>query len=437
MVRSRRVRLCVCLSIVCCTCLLGYLGAAVSRGAEEEKPPPGGGDCCLQKDPDGQAALRARNYETAKTAPQPLDLWKVRKYGCGGDWRTANALEKDRKREYPILLTWPVIQGAAKYAVQMKGFRGSHPALTLETTNNSLRLQKEDVPPGRYEWYVSVYDEDETHMGDIETIDPAKLFAVADPDPVPANGKKALIDLYHSANKMKGWGMYGHQQYMSGELLEKAGFGVVVNDSGRLTPQMLEPVDLVICNYYWVGWPSRGGYGFRPFSADEIAAIRDFVQKGGSLLVVGCDRKDVPGKSGKMCEATNPLLAQFGLAFDFDRTPKRVGNAQAVEGQDIITFAKPVYTQLPVAVRGDDAVTVLQVDGIPTVKARQFGQGKLMAAGVGMSFLDGRLADFERQAPLHLVMFYDFVRYLTDVDWRLYCDQLFVESVLAKCDFTT
>jgi hypothetical protein len=86
-----------------------------------------------------------------------------------------------------------------------------------------------------------------------------------------------------------------------------------------------------------------------------------------------------------------------------------------------------------VGAHGKDAVTLLQFDDIPIVKAKQFGNGKVIVAGVGMSFLDCYLGDFEHREPLHLLMFYDFIKYLTGIEWQKSCEQKFVEMVMSRC----
>ena len=368
-----------------------------------------------------------RDYEAARNIPQPIEVWKVKKYGCGGNPRTWKKLQTDRKRQYPILLTWPLIQDAGKYVVQITGVRGSQPARSFESVTNSLHLEKENIVPGRYQWSVSVYDKYGKFMGDIETIDPVEIFAIEDPEPVAANGKKVMIDLNHSTGHIKGWGRYNHSQYMTKELLENAGFEVEVNKRDLLTVDRLKSVDLLICHYYWAGWPS-----FRPYLKSELSAMREYVEEGGSLLVVGCDRKD---GGGKMSKAGNELVKEFGLLLKLDKISERAGKAEVAADQNIISFGKPVQMQLPVGVRGQDAVTLLLVDGQSITKAKQFGKGKVIVAGVGMSFLDSYLGDFEHREPLHVIMFYDFIRYLTDIDWKKNCKQEFIETILSRCDF--
>ncbi|UCD29800.1 MAG: hypothetical protein JSV03_04775, partial [Planctomycetota bacterium] len=234
------------------------------------------------------------------------------------------------------------------------------------------------------------------------------IFAIENPEPVPVNGKKVLIDLNHSAGHLRGWGYYNHAQYMTKELLENAGFEVDINGRDLLSDERLADVDLVICYYYWTGWP-----GFRSYVKSELSAVSEFVKNGGALLVVGCDRKD---GDGIMCEAGNELIGEFGLMFELDGISRKHGLAEPVPDQSLLSFRKPIQVQLPVGVRGEDAMTPLWFDGVPIVRAKTFGSGKVIVAGVGMSFLDCYLGDFERREPLHRIMFYDFIRYLTGVD---------------------
>lgn len=365
-----------------------------------------------------------KDYAAAVNTPQPIELWKAKQYGCGGNPRTEQKLRTDTKKQYPVLLTWPLIRGASKYVVQTRGIRGSRPSASFESATNNLQLRKSDIGHGRYQWTVSAYDSRGRFMGDIETIDPAEVFAIGDPEPVRANGTKVLIDLNHSAGHVRGWGYYNHAQYMTKELLENAGFEVEVNERDLLTPETLKDVDLLICNYYWTGWP-----GFRSYLKSEISAVRDFVDGGGSLLLVGCDRSD---GGNDMSAAGNELAAGFGLKFSLDEITGQDGTALPDTDQDIISFRKPVQVQLPVAVQGKTAITLLRFGGVSIAKADRFGDGKVIVAGTGMSFLDCYLGDFQRAQPLHVIMFYDMIRYLTGVDWRRSCKQEFVDKVLFR-----
>ncbi len=341
--------------------------------------------------------------------------------------RAERKLQTYVKRKFPVQLVWPLIQDASKYVVRIHGLRGSQPAKSFESVTNRFSLNETDIAPGRYQWSVSVYDEWGKLMSDIETIDPDEFFAIEDPEPVEENGKTAMIDLNHCAGHMRGWGYYNHAQYMTKELLENVGFEVQVNERDLLTAERLKSVDLLILNYYWTGWPA-----FRPYLKSELSAVRQFVGEGGSLLVVGCDRAD---DVGNMCTAGNELLSQFRLAFVPGKISKESGMAKTASRRDIISFEKSFLVQLPVSVLGGGALTLLRFEAEPIVKARQFGQGRVIAAGVGMSFLDCYLADFQNREPLYVIMFYDFARYLTGIDWKQNCKQDFIEKILSRCQF--
>jgi beta-lactamase regulating signal transducer with metallopeptidase domain/TolA-binding protein len=374
--------------------------------------------------PPRQALHQARDYEAATTVPQPIAQWLTQDYGCGGNPRSWQAMQRDGKRSYPITLVWPRIREAAKYVVHVKGLRGSRPARSYEAATNSLRLGRVDLAPGRYQWSVSVYDAQGTFLGEVETIDPVEVFAVADPQPAQANGKRVLIDLNHSTGNIAGWGWNNHGQYMTKELLEDAGFAVDVNVRDLLTAERLRTVDLLICHYYWTGWPD-----FRPYLESELAAVRQFVQRGGSLLVVGCDGTD--GR-GKMTRAGNQLVQEFGLRFWWDEATPEDGWAQVLPQQNILSADRRIQVQLPVGVEGDGSTPLLQFQGVPIARAKSFGNGKIVVAGVGMSFLDCYLGDFEYREPVHIIMFYDFIEYLTGIEWRQACEKELLQTLLSR-----
>ena len=370
-----------------------------------------------------------RDYEAAGNEPQPLDLWKIEVneksiLNASITSRTQQKLKEIEKEQYPILLSWPLIKDAYKYVVQLRGVRGSQPAKSFELKTNSMSLKETDIAPGRYQWSVSVYDEQGNFMGNIETINPVQVFAIEDLNPVTPNGKRCMIDLNHSAGQIDGWGIFNHSQYMIKELLENAGFEVEVNDRDLLTEEKLKSIDLLICNYYWVGWPY-----FRPFLESELSAVHKYIENGGSLLVIGCDRKD---GGGNMYKAGNELVKEFDIKYELDGISKDIGLAPVSSNQSIISFNKSISIQLPLSVQDDNAATLLQFDSLPIVKAKQIGKGKVIIAGVGMSFLDCYLGDFESREPLHLIMFYDFIKYLTNIDWKKYCKQEFINTVLSR-----
>jgi hypothetical protein len=366
----------------------------------------------------------ARDYEAAKATPQPIELWRTQEYGCGGNPRTAEELKTMKTYGYPLQLICPLIDGAAKYVARIDGVRGCGEVRTFESGANSFYLDELDLPPGRYQWSASVYSKEGQLLGDVDVIEPAEIFCIPKATLSAQNRKHVLLDLTHSAGHIRGWGYYNHAQYMITELLQQAGFSVHVNDKSPLTHEKLDGIDLLIVNYYWVGWP-----GFQVYTQSELAAIREFVSKGGSLFLNGCDR---PDGGGKMIEAGNQLAREFGLGFALPGPLKPSARAKVVDEQGIVSFTNPVLIQLPLAVEGSGNA-LLTLEDIPVATATEYGAGHIIIAGFGMSLLDCYLGDCKNREPFHLLLFYDCISDLTDVDWVMYCRTDFVESILKRC----
>ena len=86
----------------------------------------------------------------------------------------------------------------------------------------------------------------------------------------------------------------------------------------------------------------------------------------------------------------------------------------------------------------DDKSLVVDQDFIYSRLNTQFkiGKGKIIVAGVGMSFLDGYLGSYASGRPYHLVLFYDFIEELTGIDWAEHCKKDFFEKVVSQMEKT-
>lgn len=347
-------------------------------------------------------------YDEAKIREQPFAQWELKGDPGQGTPRTWEVLMTDSARSYPVWLTWPKIQGAGKYIIHVEGVKQSQPAKTFQSRKNVLKIGREDLPPGRYEWTVTVQDKAGKTLGRVETIDPVSVFAIADPAPPRRNGQKVLLDLAHSQSIIHGWGRFNEAQSMMKELLEQAGFEVLANEREALTPDRLRSANLLIENFFW-----RGRAPFRPYDKSELNAVREFVSRGGSLLLVACDRRDT---DGHMISFGNPLAQEFGFKLEYGPIDSVDNWAKLVAGQKIISLTRPLPTRGAVAVTGADGVSLMEVKGASIGRAKSFGKGKVIVAGVGTSFIDAGLGSLDESGGIQPTLFFDFVRYLTGIE---------------------
>jgi beta-lactamase regulating signal transducer with metallopeptidase domain len=374
--------------------------------------------------PDASATQSVARKPLA--APQMLTPARA---AAGGDQGGAvgGRNHGEGKLTAPVSMRWSEVDGADHYVVSVTSLWGPPRTRSVEAKHDPVQLGEGDLKPGGYVWEVKAYDAAGKSLGPVRQTEPDTSFAVADPQAPPHNGKTVLIDLRHCAGSVEWWGRDNHAQYMTKELLEQAGFQVTVNDEDLLIGERLRGTNLVICNYYWAGWPH-----FEPYVDSELRGIKDYIEHGGCLLVVGCDRKDET-QGGQMAPAANPLLAQFGCAFDLTGTPDgQVQSAVPVSSQSVVPQAPPLPLQLPLVVRGDHAQTILATGDLSFVKAERVGQGKVVVAGVGMAFLDCYLRASTSRDSRYVRLFYDVIRYLTDVDCEQSSRPEFVHGLLGS-----
>jgi hypothetical protein len=94
----------------------------------------------------------------------------------------------------------------------------------------------------------------------------------------------------------------GYNYYSLFEFI--TGYFDVVRGHERISPAYLAQFDVVI-----IKTPTK------PFTAEEISMLTEFVENGGGLFLIG-DHTNVFGTSTNL----NPLAARFGLRFNYDST---------------------------------------------------------------------------------------------------------------------
>jgi tetratricopeptide (TPR) repeat protein len=223
---------------------------------------------------------------------------------------------------------------------------------------------------------------------------------------VPRN-KMILLDaslLEWSIFDRRPWGSNNYSQHDVIQMLTKAGYTVHANDRrwcrqpehARLSPTIVDRYGLIICN-----GRIRCSVD-RRIPPDAIETLVEYVKKGGSLLVVA-EGKDL--WEGKSAEYYNPLVERFGLSF--------VQNAGLPTGEGATTgyLGEGTTTDHPavreaqgfayrhgVPVRTDGGDVLGYVDDDPVIALVRYGQGKVVAAGLGTAFLGDFLGPTRHEA---------------------------------------
>lgn len=195
----------------------------------------------------------------------------------------------------------------------------------------------------------------------------------------------------------------------------------VERNLGPITAETLGNADvLVIAHPSDAKWERTTGAGDPRLSADEIAAIREFVRNGGGLIVMGETEQDKYGNN------VNALLAEFGIAIDnatltdhahCDRdvpswvfadlsapTPRDAYNL--VEGVRQACFLRAgvlsAHNGARVVARASEQASQPRAG---LIAAEQFGRGRVVVVADSDLFGDDDLGRFDHQ-PLWLNLHY-------------------------------
>jgi tetratricopeptide (TPR) repeat protein len=193
----------------------------------------------------------------------------------------------------------------------------------------------------------------------------------------------------------RAWGTNYCSQHDVIRILTKAGYVVHTNrrerrysrNAAELTPALLERYGLVVCNGRFRGRADP------PMPSEVIETLVNYVQEGGSLLIVA------GGKNlweGGLAEFYNPLTQQFGLGFvegaDLEHGDGATTNHPAV--RDLEKFVH--VTGCPVRVEGGDVLGYAGDE--PIIAVAQHGNGRVVAAGIGIGFAGGILGPTRHNA---------------------------------------
>lgn len=114
---------------------------------------------------------------------------------------------------------------------------------------------------------------------------------------------------------------------------EEAGFECQANFEQSLGPELLASFDiLVLPHAAQKHWEHTLDFGSPILEAEEIAAITEFVESGGSLLVLGETEQDKYGNN------FNDLIAQFGLRITNETIQDPIRNHKSVATWPLAQF---------------------------------------------------------------------------------------------------
>ncbi len=172
-------------------------------------------------------------------------------------------------------------------------------------------------------------------------------------------------------------------------LLSQAGYTVHTNGPGMsvrrgqssLTADVVRLYGLIVLNGCY------GGRADPPIPQDVIQVLANYVEAGGSLLVVAGGKELGEGKTA---EYYNPLLEPFAVHFEPEISlPNREACAVSHPAMRNLSAFRHVHG-VPVRIR-DGAVLTL-VDDHPVIGLVRYGKGRVIAAGVGQVFVGDMLS---------------------------------------------
>jgi hypothetical protein len=188
--------------------------------------------------------------------------------------------------------------------------------------------------------------------------------------------------------------------------LARREFAVERHADGALTPEVLAGAGvLVIAHPSEQTWERTTGNASPRFTLDEMAAIRDFVQAGGGLIVLG------ETEHAKYGNNLNDLLAPFGICIEtatvwdyanFEKVPswvKVLPSSNGIRSTGLLTQVSDacVYRAGVLCLSGDAKPLMLTSDvaqpaGAPVMAAATFGQGRVIVSAdsdwLGDEFFD-------------------------------------------------
>ena len=188
------------------------------------------------------------------------------------------------------------------------------------------------------------------------------------------------------------------------QLLRARDFAVEPLVEGPLTPEVLAGVSLLVLPHASAPkYEATTGVGSAQYSADEIAAVRDFVANGGGLVVLAESEQDKYGSN------LGDISAQFGITIEHASVQDYQRHHQAPSWvESDLDQGHPLFSQVDKVVfyrsgtlAVDDRGTVLARSGAdaspaaaPLMAATTFGAGRVVVSADSDLFGDDCIEAF-------------------------------------------
>lgn len=163
--------------------------------------------------------------------------------------------------------------------------------------------------------------------------------------------------------------------------LVEAGFKTHSTGNVRTSPfsrDILDKYGLVVMNGRY------GGADNPPIPNDAVDALVSYVRGGGSLLIVAAGNGF--GK-GKQAQFYNKLIGKFGLRFTEGVSLPYNDRGGRLTNHPVVSGVRQLSAPGGVPVESDGKQVLAYYDGKPVIALANYGEGRVIAAGMGSGFM--------------------------------------------------
>lgn len=178
-------------------------------------------------------------------------------------------------------------------------------------------------------------------------------------------------------------------------LNERSPQGAVALDDQVLTPELLEPFQIVVALHVGTGTVTNGNLtaaAHHPFSAEESAAFKAWVEAGGGVMTT------IGYMGDEVAEVVNINLLLNPIGMGYSTTAVDVsGFVQTWEPHPVSEGVRNIQAQNGVAPDGSGTVIATAPSGAPALEVAEIGQGRAVVWGDEWITYDSEWQDVDDQ----------------------------------------